>query len=102
MPDDGINRSQVLGQAHGMIERQQADVGRKPDALGAGGHGPSHGNPGRQVAVVNKVVLRKPYQVEPELLQSDDLIEHFSIQPGGIDAGVRRIAKIVDHPSAKG
>ena len=63
---DVVEHREVLGQADRMVERQQADVARKPHVPGARRHRAGNGDPRRQVAVIDEVMFREPHEVDPE------------------------------------
>jgi hypothetical protein len=96
-----VQDGQVLGQSQRMIERQQADVRREPQPAGQGCHGARHGRPRRQVAVLHEVVLGEPHEVQAEPVQPDDLLENLRVEPGRVDLGVGRVAKVVDDADTK-
>src|SRR5262245_19398446 len=96
-----VEHGQVLGEPHGMTERQQADVRREPDARGARGHGARDGSPRWQVAVLHEVVLGEPHEVQAELLQPHHLVEDLRVEPWRGDARVGRVAEVVHHTEAQ-
>ena len=99
---DIVEYRQVLGQADRVIERQQADVARQPHMLGARSDGAGHRHPRRQVAVIEKVMLGEPHEIQSEPIEHDHLVHDGSIQARHVHAGFRRVAEIVDGADAKG
>ena len=74
-----VQHRQIFGEADGMIERQQADVGAEPHSVRDRGHGPRHRGPAGQIAVIDEVVLGEPHQIGADLIQPANLLEHFRV-----------------------
>lgn len=100
-PAEIVEHRQILRQSHGMIERQDGDVGGEADPIGARGHGAGDGNPGWQKAVVDEVMFGKPDQVEAEPFEPNRRVEQFGIEAGIIDPRLGCVAEIVDHADAE-
>ena len=74
-----IKHSKVFSQAKWMIEWRQANVSPKPNVTGDRRHGASHRNPAGQIAIINKVMFRKPHQISPNLVKPLYLLQYFAI-----------------------
>ena len=59
----------VFGQAEGMIEGHQTDIGAESHAFGHRGHRSGHGHPARQVTILDEVVLGGPNGRQAERLR---------------------------------
>ena len=99
---DIVEHSEVLGQPDWVVERQQADVARKPHALGTRGDRARHGHPRRQVAVIEKVMLGEPDEIESESVEHDHLVHDRGVQARHVQARFRRVTEIVNSADAKG
>jgi hypothetical protein len=85
-----------------MVERQQADVAGEAHTFRPGRHRRGDGDPRRQVAVVDEVMLGEPDEVEPQPIEPRDLIHDRGIKRLVGQARFRRIAEIVGDAQAQG
>src|SRR5262245_52305141 len=85
-----------------MTEGQEANVRGKAYAGGPRSHGPGHGRPRWQVAVLDEVVLGEPDEIQAQPVEPAHLLENLRVQPRHGDTGIGRIAEIVDDADAKG
>ena len=77
---DVVEHREVLGEPDRMVERQQADIAGEAHLLRARRHRRGDGNPRRQVAVVDEVMLGEPDEIEPEPVEPGDLIHDRGIE----------------------
>src|SRR5262249_42637006 len=66
------------------------------DAPGARRQRAGHRHPGRQVAVLQKVVLGEPAKVEAELVEPGHLLDDRGVEAGVVHPRARGIAEVVD------
>src|SRR5581483_706169 len=69
--------------------------------LGPRGDRARHRYPGRQVAIIEEVVLREPHKIEAEPVKHDHLVHDRGVQARHVHAGIRGVAEIVDGADAK-
>ena len=98
---DIVEHREILGEPDRMVERQQADIAREAHMLGPRRHRRGDGNPRRQVAVVDEVMLGEPDEIEAEPVEPSDLIHDRGIERLMGKAGLRRIAEVVGDAEAE-
>ena len=99
---DVVEHRKILGESQRMVEGQQADVAGEAHALGPRRHRRGDGNPRRQVAVVDEVMLGEPDEVEPQPVEPRHLIHDRGIERLVAQARFRRIAEIVGDAQTQG
>ena len=93
---EDVDGGGVLGDADGVVQREEQDPGADPDSCGQASNCGGDGQDGGRVAVVDEVVLGDPDVVVAELLGVDDFVEDFVVELGPGLAPLGWIAEVVD------
>ena len=92
----------LLGHVERVVQRQQEHGRPDGDPLGPGRDGGGHGEGGREVRVVDEVVLGQPDHVEAEGLHRLDVREGLGVDLGVGDARRGRVAQVVQDTELHG
>ena len=96
-----VERGDVLGEADGVVQRQQQEVEADPHPFRPGGDGGGEGDDRRRVAVVGEVVLGEPDGVVAERLGVLDEREFVAVDVGEGSSPGRRVAEAEHHPDVE-
>ena len=64
-------------------------------------HRAGHRDPGRQIAILQEVVLGEPHEVQAQRIEPGHLVDDRGIQAGHVHARGRRVAEVIDSANTK-
>ena len=97
---DHIDGGNLLGEAYGIVKRDQEHAGYDADPVGAGSDRRGYGQDRGQIPVFDEVVLGQPDIIKAVVLAPRDLIEDFAVEPVGGLAPLWRISEVVPKTKA--